>query len=110
MPVSVSVPASTERLPVPLIVGLGKAAEIARLEMDEEVKRTFNLREKLRKTIMDGLSESYLNGHPTERLPGNANISFAYVEGEGLMMGTVFSCCDAIVVGAVEKNKMDRRR
>jgi cysteine desulfurase len=74
-------------LPVPLIVGLGKAAEIARLEMDTEVKRTYTLREKLRKTIMDGLSESYLNGHPTERLPGNANISFAYVEGEGLMMG-----------------------
>jgi cysteine desulfurase len=74
-------------LPVPLIVGMGKAAEIARLEMDSEVKRTFTLREKLRKTIMDGLPESYLNGHPTERLPGNANISFAYVEGEGLMMG-----------------------
>ena len=74
-------------LPVPLIVGMGKAAEIARLEMAEEVKRTFTLREKLRKTIMDGLPESYLNGHPTERLPGNANISFAYVEGEGLMMG-----------------------
>jgi cysteine desulfurase len=74
-------------LPVPLIVGLGKAAEIARTEMDTEVKRTYTLREKLRKTIMDGLSESYLNGHPTERLPGNANISFAYVEGEGLMMG-----------------------
>ncbi len=74
-------------LPVPLIVGFGKAAEIARLEMAEEVKRTFTLREKLRKTIMDGLPESYLNGHPTERLPGNANISFAYVEGEGLMMG-----------------------
>ncbi len=36
---------------------------------------------------MDKLPETYLNGHPTERLPGNANISFAYVEGEGLMMG-----------------------
>src|SRR5262245_1267489 len=36
---------------------------------------------------MDALPEAYLNGHPTERLPGNANISFAYVEGEGLMMG-----------------------
>ena len=50
-------------------------------------KRTFRLRERLRKGIMDKLPESYLNGHPTERLPGNANISFAYVEGEGLMMG-----------------------
>ena len=74
-------------LPVPSIVGFGTASEIARKEMPEESKRTFRLREKLRKGIMDQLPESYLNGHPTERLPGNANISFAYVEGEGLMMG-----------------------
>jgi cysteine desulfurase len=74
-------------LPVPLIVGFGMACEIARKEMAEESQRTFRLRERLRRGIMDQLSESYLNGHPTERLPGNANISFAYVEGEGLMMG-----------------------
>jgi cysteine desulfurase len=74
-------------LPVPLIVGFGAAADLARREMAEESKRTFALRERLRKGIMDKLPETYLNGHPTERLPGNANISFAYVEGEGLMMG-----------------------
>ena len=74
-------------LPVPMIVGLGAAAEISRLEMPEESKRVFALRERLREGIMGRLPESYLNGHPTERLPGNANISFAYVEGEGLMMG-----------------------
>jgi cysteine desulfurase len=74
-------------LPVPLIVGFGKAADLCRREMPEESKRTFALRERLRKGIMDKLPETYLNGHPTERLPGNANISFAYVEGEGLMMG-----------------------
>jgi cysteine desulfurase len=74
-------------LPVPLIVGLGKACEIARAEMPQESEKTFRLRERLRKGIMEKLPESYLNGHPTERLPGNANISFAYVEGEGLMMG-----------------------
>lgn len=74
-------------LPVPLIVGFGAAAEICRKEMPEESKRTLALRERLRKGIMDALPESYLNGHPTERLPGSANISFAYVEGEGLMMG-----------------------
>lgn len=74
-------------LPVPLIVGFGAAADLARREMPEETKRTFALRERLRTRIMDRLPESYLNGHPTERLPGNANISFAYVEGEGLMMG-----------------------
>jgi cysteine desulfurase len=74
-------------LPVPLIVGYGVAAELCRREMPEESQRSIALREKLRKGIMDRLPESYLNGHPTERLPGNANISFAYVEGEGLMMG-----------------------
>ncbi len=74
-------------LPVPSIVGLGTACLLAFKEMPEESARTFRLREKLRTGIMSQLSESYLNGHPTERLPGNANISFAYVEGEGLMMG-----------------------
>ncbi len=74
-------------LAVPFIVGLGAACDIARREMPEESKKTFALRERLRKGIMDKLPETYLNGHPTERLPGNANISFAYVEGEGLMMG-----------------------
>jgi len=74
-------------LAVPMIVGLGTACDIARREMPEETARTFALRERLRKGIMDKLPESYLNGHPTDRLPGNANISFAYVEGEGLMMG-----------------------
>lgn len=74
-------------LAVPMIVALGAACELARREMPEESARTFGLRERLRTGIMDRLPESYLNGHPTERLPGNANISFAYVEGEGLMMG-----------------------
>lgn len=74
-------------LAVPLIVGLGKACAIASAEMASETESTFRLRERLRKGIMDKLPETYLNGHPTERLPGNANISFAYVEGEGLMMG-----------------------
>lgn len=74
-------------LAVPMIVGLGAACELARRELPEESARTFALRERLRTSIMDRLPETYLNGHPTERLPGNANISFAYVEGEGLMMG-----------------------
>jgi cysteine desulfurase len=55
--------------------------------MPAEAERTLKLRERLRTGIMKKLPETYLNGHPTERLPGNANISFAYVEGEGLMMG-----------------------
>lgn len=69
------------------IVGLGKACEIARLEMHEENQRVFALREKLRTGIMDEIPEVYINGHPEHRLPGNLNISFAYVEGESLLMG-----------------------
>src|SRR5439155_10240901 len=71
-------------LAVPNIVGLGAACELCRKEMVEEEKRLLYLREKLRKGIVGRLEEVSLNGHPTERLPGNLNISFAYVEGEGL--------------------------
>lgn len=74
-------------LNVPAIVGFGKACEISMEEMEEEGKRLIFLREKLKKGIMDGLSDVYLNGHPEKRLPGNLNLSFAYVEGESLMLG-----------------------
>jgi cysteine desulfurase len=74
-------------LPVTNIVGLGLACELCRKEMDAETPRLLALREKLRAGIMDQLGEVYVNGHPTERLPGNLNLSFAYVEGEALMMG-----------------------
>jgi cysteine desulfurase len=74
-------------LAVQQIVGLATACELCRKEMPEESQRLLKLREKLRAGIMDDLSDVYLNGHPTERLPGNLNLSFAYVEGEGLMMG-----------------------
>ena len=69
------------------IVGLGKAAEIARLEMSEEMERISRLRDKLQKSLFDQIPEVYLNGHPTKRLPNNLNVSFAYVEGESLLMG-----------------------
>ncbi|HSE98714.1 MAG TPA: IscS subfamily cysteine desulfurase [Blastocatellia bacterium] len=69
------------------IVGLGKAAEIARAEMSDESRRVFALREKLRRGIMDEIPEVFINGHETERVPGNLNVSFAYVEGESLLMG-----------------------
>ncbi|HEY7545892.1 MAG TPA: IscS subfamily cysteine desulfurase [Blastocatellia bacterium] len=69
------------------IVGLGKACEIAKAELTEETERLLSLREKLRKGIMDEVPEVYINGHPTQRVPGNLNVSFAYVEGESLLMG-----------------------
>lgn len=72
-------------LNVPGIVGFGKACELCRLEMDEEAKRLSALRDKLEKAVLV-LEESYVNGNVENRLPHVANISFKYVEGEGLMM------------------------
>ena len=74
-------------LPVPMIVGLGMAAEIARKEMSAESQRLLQLRNRLHAGITSKLEDVYLNGHPEFRLPGNLNLSFAFVEGEGLMMG-----------------------
>ena len=73
-------------LNVPGIVGFGKAAELARELMPEESRRTYQLRRKLQDYLFSHLDHLELNGHPTERLPGNLNVSFAYVEGEALMM------------------------
>jgi cysteine desulfurase len=73
-------------LNVPGIVGLGKACELCRLEMEEDTKRIKALRDKLENALME-MEESYLNGDKESRLPHVSNISFKYVEGEGLMMG-----------------------
>lgn len=73
-------------LNVPGIVGFGKACELARLEMAEESVRLAALRDKLEKALME-LEEAYVNGSREHRLPHVSNISFKYVEGEGLMMG-----------------------
>jgi cysteine desulfurase len=69
------------------IVGLGKACEVAQAEMAEEARRLTDLRSKLQAELFERLEDVSLNGHPTERLPGNLNVSFAYVEGESLLMG-----------------------
>lgn len=74
-------------LAVPLIVGFGKACELCEQEMAQEATRLTTMRDRLHKTITTALEDVYLNGHPTERLPNNLNISFAYVEGESLLMG-----------------------
>src|SRR5471030_1652521 len=73
-------------LNVPGIVGLGKACEIARLEMADEAVRLSKLRDKLETSLMK-LEEAYVNGNREHRLPHVTNISFKYVEGEGLLMG-----------------------
>lgn len=69
------------------IVGLGKACEIAMNEMPQESCRLAGLRNRLRDKIMGSLDEVYINGNMEHRLPNNINISFAYVEGESLLMG-----------------------
>jgi cysteine desulfurase len=74
-------------VPVPLVVGFGKAAEICREGMAEESKRLAALRDRLQEQIVSKVDEAYVNGHPTLRLPHNLNISFAYVEGESVLMG-----------------------
>ncbi len=74
-------------LPVPLIIGFGKACELCEQEMEAETIRLKTLRDRIQEGITSVLEEVYLNGHPIERLPGNLNLSFAYVEGEALLMG-----------------------
>ena len=74
-------------LNVPGIVGLGKACELCQQEMEEEGKRLGALRDKLMHRLTSELDEVFVNGSMEHRLPNNLNISFAYVEGESLLMG-----------------------
>ncbi|BBK31467.1 cysteine desulfurase [Stella humosa] len=74
-------------LPTPLCVGLGEACAIAQREMADEAARLEGLRARFYDQITARLPEVYLNGDTQHRIPGNLNLSFAYVEGEGLMMG-----------------------
>jgi cysteine desulfurase len=74
-------------LNVPGIVGFGKAAELCKQEMEQDTKRLSALRDRLNQRLHKGLDEIYINGSMEHRLPHNLNISFAYVEGESLLMG-----------------------
>jgi cysteine desulfurase len=74
-------------LNVPGIVGLGKACEICMNEMAQEGEKLRRMRERLKDSIMSRLDETFINGSMTHRLPHNINISFAFVEGESLLMG-----------------------
>jgi len=71
---------------VPGIVGFGKTAELAKLEMNEEGKRLTKLRDKLIRGLLESVDHAYLNGHPTKRVPNNANVRFSYVEGESMIL------------------------
>ncbi len=74
-------------LDVPGIVGFGAACELAYQEMEAEAERLRALRDRLQSGFLSQVDEVCLNGHPERRLPGTCNLSFAYVEGESLMMG-----------------------
>ena len=71
---------------MPAIVGFGVAAGLAQYEMGPEGERLKVLRDKLIKGLLEGVEESFVNGHPTERLPNNANFRFRYVEGESMLL------------------------
>jgi len=71
---------------VPGIVGLGRAAELARQEMSEEAERLAYLRDKLIKGILERIDHTHLNGHPSRRLPNNVNVSVDFVEGESILL------------------------
>jgi cysteine desulfurase len=74
-------------LPVPLCVGFGRAATICQEGMAAETQRLSKLRDQLQDFILSNVEEAYLNGDPDRRLPHNLNVSFAYVEGESVLMG-----------------------
>jgi len=71
---------------IPGMVGMGKAAELVLKEMKVESERLTGLRDTLIKGLVETIPESCLNGHPTERLPNNANVRFSYIEGESLIL------------------------
>jgi cysteine desulfurase len=71
---------------VPLIAGFAKAVELAKGEMNDEANRQIKLRDRIISWILENIEDSTLNGHPTQRLPNNVNISFKYIEGESIVM------------------------
>jgi cysteine desulfurase len=73
-------------LPTPLVVGLGEAAVIAKKEMAQDEAHVRKLYNKFLKEVLDGVKDVYLNGDREQRWPGNINLSFAYVEGESMIM------------------------
>jgi cysteine desulfurase len=73
-------------IPTPLAVGLGEAARIANEEMEEENKRIQHFHDKMYKALVEDIPEVYLNGDPKLGYPGNLNLSFAYIEGESMLM------------------------
>ena len=92
---------------VPNIVGLGKASELAERQLGSEGERLWELTEKLRTGLQERLDSVHQNGHPEKRLPNTLNLSFEFIEGEGLilnldMMGICVSTGSACTSGSLE--------
>ena len=71
---------------IPGIAGFAKAAEIAKEELVNEMERQIKLRDKIIKQVTENIEDSFLNGHPTIRLPNNVNLGFKYIEGESIVL------------------------
>lgn len=98
---------------VPGMVGFGKAAEIAKKEMQTESERLMKLRDKLVKGLLDPIPYSFLNGHPTKRLPNNAAVRYSFIEGESMllsldMMGVAASSGSACTAKTLEPSHVLR--
>jgi len=97
----------------PSIIGFGKACELAMQNMDDEVSRVKALRDKLEDFILHNISNAYLNGHPTERLPNTLSVSFEYIEGEAILLdldrlGICASSGSACTSGSLEPSHVLR--
>jgi cysteine desulfurase len=103
--------AGTENTPG--IVGLGKAAELALLHMEDEVTRVASLRDRLEKGLLQRIPSCFVTGNPDERLPNTANIAFEYIEGEGILLlmnreGIAASSGSACTSGSLEPSHVLR--
>jgi cysteine desulfurase len=95
-------------LNVPGIVGLGKACELAAQELEKDAEHGRRLRDLFEKRIFDNLDYVYVNGDPEHRLPHATNLSFAYVEGESLIMGIAVSSGSACTSASLEPSHVLR--
>jgi len=98
---------------VPSIIGLGRACELAAAHMEEENERVRSLRDRLERGLLEAVPHAYVNGHPDHRLPNTTNISFEYIEGEGILLlmsreGIAASSGSACTSGSLEPSHVLR--
>jgi cysteine desulfurase len=92
---------------VPLIAGFAKAIELAKKEMAEEAERQIKLRDRIINWILENIEDTYLNGHPTQRLPNNVNIGFKFIEGESIVLDLDFESIGVSTGSACSSKSLD---